>query len=241
MWTHDRLKPRDRTDQVGPWQRKLNGHRLTLFAQEDGTVLAFGRQVRPDLELGGRLRGVIPTRLPPLTMADGELCTASDRATDVRRGEGLRFVAFALPWLAGEWLGDEDPFVQEARLATLGLATVSCHVWRGHEHAAARVAEQGWEGYVIHERAYSGWWRWKPTRTIDATVIGLIPSLSPTHLGEVGSVRVAWPGGEGRCAGMSDADRRDARLGRVLEVEFQDTGSRGGLIHPRFLRWRDDL
>ncbi len=235
MWTPERLRPLDRTDQAGPWQRKLNGHRLTLFAQEDGRVLAFGRQVRPDLELSRLLE--VP-RLPPLTMVDGELWAPSDRSGDARRGN---LVAFALPWLAGEWLGDEDPFVQEARLVKLGLATVACHVWRGHEHAAARVAEQGWEGYVIHERAYRGWWRWKPTRTLDAVVVGLIPSTSPTHLGETGSVRIAWDGGEGRCAGMRDADRRDAALGRVLEVEFQDTGSRGGLIHPRFLRWRDDL
>jgi ATP-dependent DNA ligase len=47
-----------------------------------------------------------------------------------------------------------------------------------------------------------------------------------------------------RVSGMPDEQRLDIDekkdLGRVVEVEYQDVGNGGRLIHPRFVRWRDD-
>lgn len=245
MWTHDRLKPRDRTDQTGPWQRKHNGHRLTLFGQYDGRVIAFGRDARPHLELSGRLSDCSwwPRRLPPRSSVDGELVTASDRASDVRGAapEDLCFIAFAVPWWKNERLYDEDPTANVMRAHhELGLGIAAFTEWS--DTAMRSVLGRGWEGIVIKEAAYRGWWRWKPTRTMDVRVSALWPGRG-LHLGEVGSVAIESLDGRplGRCAGMTDLERGAARVGMTCEVEYQAVGARGGLIHPRFLRWRDDL
>lgn len=45
------------------------------------------------------------------------------------------------------------------------------------------------------------------------------------------------------CSGMTDMQRRAITkhdIGRVVEVAYQEMGSKGRLRHPRFVRWRDD-
>jgi hypothetical protein len=177
-----------------------------------------------------------------MTSVDGELVTESDRASDVRGAEPheLGFIAFAVPWWRGEYLADEPTARNVRRAGELSLCPATTYAWTSHPEDIA--SRRGWEGYVVHESAYRGWWRWKPTRTRDAVVSRLVPGTG-LHRGEVGSLEVVDPDTRavlGRVAGMTDSERASARVGRLLEVEYQAIGSRGRMLHPRFTRWRDD-
>lgn len=122
------------------------------------------------------------------------------------------------------------------------------------------------EGYVLKDHPLSGWWKFKPGRTLDAVVTGIKPGEGK-YLGQCGALAVSLyaacicpaggphdkacpvciPGSDlqeiALVSGMDDLTRSQidsTDIGRVIEVEYQLVGDGGRLRHPRFLRWRED-
>lgn len=99
------------------------------------------------------------------------------------------------------------------------------------------------EGYVFKNGNLLDVVKWKPVRTIDAVVTGLVPGKGQ-HAGKVGALLVSIEGREIASVGGMTLEERDAMgddsVGRVVEVAYQYVGSKGRLRHPRFIRFRDD-
>ena len=134
-------------------------------------------------------------------------------------------------------------------------------------HHAVKLGIEGW---VLKLSNYKGWYKVKPQKEIDCIVtgfkdgdgkyLGLVGALKVSvliegnksaysddttldyhgfnapakyQLTEIASV-----------SGMSDEIRididEDKDLGRVCEVEYQEVGNGGRLIHAHFICWRDD-
>lgn len=107
------------------------------------------------------------------------------------------------------------------------------------------------EGWVVKDGNLLNWRKVKPQVTYDLRVIGFTDGRegrTGKMLGLIGAIIVADASGEevAKVSGMTDEVRLDitsnksAWLGRVIEVEAQGRGKAGGLMHPRFLRLRDD-
>lgn len=274
MFTHERLKAKKWRGQRLTWAHaKLDGHRVTFFKNEDGSLTAYGREVRPDLELMHRFPKLADLALvqrfqkeaPPRSSMDCEMWVpgmpASKVPTALRNDfRGLRVTAFALPWWGGKDL--EDVPVEKIRDDFRGL------LWNDDEFAELVLADEllgdewgegaedvlvnaarvrGFEGWVLKDKNYLGWWKVKAEETVDCVVTGLVPGKGK-YEGMCGSLKVSvYRGSEmvvvANVSGMDDADRaaithRD--IGRVVEVAYQYVGAKGKLRHPRFVRWRDD-
>ena len=110
------------------------------------------------------------------------------------------------------------------------------------------------EGHVLKVSHMSGWFKLKPVRELDAFITDTEMSVSDSYYGMLKGVRLAVykPDGSehdlGNC-GIGDLSiklqydtqkKRDALIGRVMEVKYDLIGARGGMRFPRFGRWRDD-
>ena len=120
MFTHERLKPKKWDGRRYEYAHaKLDGHRVTFFKNEDGSLTAYGREVRPDLEMtrrfprladpvwGSPLVRRFKKEAPPRSSMDCEVWSpgrpASHVPTALREGsEPLQVTAFALPWWDGK-------------------------------------------------------------------------------------------------------------------------------------------
>jgi hypothetical protein len=274
MWTHDRLKPKNWKGQpVKFYQIKFNGHRYTFFKQHDNTLLAFGREIRPDLELGSAYPHVKDTRwwrciqdnLPPHSSLDGELYLPNGKASDVKHcivsdPNSLQFAAFALPVCRGVSYANAPCDAITNRISNElfyhgcrhGVITVVSSVFNPEIHTEQVLLEMAIanriEGYVLKQSNYDGWYKVKPTKDIDCIVTGFEDGQGK-YTGLVGSLKVsAVIDGEMRelanVSGMDDKTRieidEETDMNRVCEICYQDVGSKGRLIHARFIRWRDD-
>jgi len=123
--------------------------------------------------------------------------------------------------------------------------------------------EQSAEGFVFKDGNLLNWYKWKPIATVDCFVTGFKDGKGK-YEGFVGALECsvykhddivemgpgATPPNPGEpvviasVSGMDEETRYDIDeerdLGRVCEVQYQYVGSKGGLRHPRFIRWRDD-
>lgn len=252
MWTHPRLKaksgkPRD----VRYAHEKMNGHRLTIFKQASGQIVA--------LSSGGATVDCsywpwyvpIFTNLPPHSSVDGELAVPGRRRFDVKtalieRDPELKFFTFAVPWFRGadckamglEWYDDVCAYV--------GLTRVPWTHHSGIDYAQL-AKSRDIEGYVLKHANYQGWWKVKPVKTMEVIVTGETDGEGK-YLGLVGSICCSVMHGGilvevARVSGMTDRQRVDFDIdddmGRVLEVEYESVGKRR-LLLPRFGKWRDD-
>ena len=105
-----------------------------------------------------------------------------------------------------------------------------------------------------------GWVKRKRRASFDCVVLGVNPATPGTlwaDAGLIGSLRLGqWARAEhllparvlhvGDCSGFDMATRRaisadpDGYLDRVVEIVGQDRTPGGKILHPRFVRWRDD-
>lgn len=201
--------------------------------------------------------------LPPVSSVDGELHVPGGNAGDAAHAiaecsSELTFTPFAVPWWDNyDWSLNDVWVTSEFWRANFGTASplrfAETYMMPPHETLEGlleQAVDRGIEGWVLKNFNYAEWWKAKPTRSADCVVtgfkdgegkyIGLVGSLlcsvyldDETELTEIA-----------RVSGMTDDERlnidekRD--LGRVVEVEYQDVGNGGRLVHPRFVRWRDD-
>ena len=257
----DRIKPKDWNGQPYNFQQvKMDGHRLTLI-KEKNELSAFGRK---PLNVSHKLQEYgwymnFKEYIPNGTVLDGEVYvkggTSSDVSTHLASKHGkLLFSTFAVPYWG---------FI-DYKMATLNsvenilwnatgneLTEYFEYNWTGNsdrEGILKEAEDLGVEGFVLKQWNYSCWYKIKPTRTIDCFVTGYKDGEGK-YLGGVGALKVSvLVDGESQeialVSGMDDATRWNIdevnNMFRVCEVEYQRWGSRGRLIHPRFLRWRDD-
>lgn len=214
-------------------QRKLDGHRATLF--ED-------RLLTDKLDLTEYIK--LP-RIPPKSSIDGEIVwpghTAAEVPTALRNGQA-KFIAFAVPWWKGSFLEDADLDFVNVLLRNEGFQRAETFI--GNAEWTAK--SEGWEGLVFKMANYRGWYKLKFEWTVDVVITGLKDGVG-LHSGLIGSVSVAvWKGKElleiGWASGFDEDQRSElseSDIGRVIEVKCQGI-IRDRLRHPRFVRWRDD-
>lgn len=116
-----------------------------------------------------------------------------------------------------------------------------------------QAKDQGYEGWVLKQSNYKNWFKIKESYTVDAIITG-VKEGDGKYLCMVGAliVSVYTPTGElkviANASGMTDFQREQMTddhdnnklIGRVVEIEYQYTGARGKLRHPRFKRFRPD-
>lgn len=245
-------------------QQKHNGYRVSIV-RERGGVRAVPKKEHinywPDLEKRPGLRNHVMS-LPVDTVLDGELFIPGGHASSVPTHIKdatlpLAFSPFACPWFGGaDWRINNLDIVM-TKLHQLGFVVPVMQDISGWdvltiEGWALELAKRmKWEGLVLKEEHWSGWYKVKPQKTADVVVIKKTLSDSETQYGMLKALIVGVYTEDGRLlevanvgTGFDKPDRakwaNERLTGRVCEVEYQDVLSKGRLQFPRFLRWRDD-
>jgi ATP-dependent DNA ligase len=244
-------------------QVKEDGYRITLTWENDGQFIARGKkrdfteffETHPNLahiaHLGARNSAV-----------DGELFVKGGHATDVvtaclQGWESLHFHVFAVPlWDSVNMFNTDVGVNINTTAKDLGFDVVETTEYRPHmtKTFLNQVAVfRGLEGFVLKNRTYGDWWKYKPQQTVDAFVTGFKWG-NGKFSGMVGSLQVAVLDEHGQpevianVSGMDEDDRhlmsdmadRGVLNNLVCEVKYQSVAAKGRLQFPRFIRWRDD-
>ena len=264
-WTHERIRPKNWNGNLANYKQfKFNGHRFTVFKQEDGTLVGFERDLRPDREITVRYPDFVKydwwkqlQSLPPMTSVDGELHIIGGNAGDAAHAiaecsDNLEFAPFAVPWF-----NSVDHRSERLSLAAVRIKEYTDLIFAPFFNMTTNDTQESLckdaidldiEGWVLKNANYTSWWKVKPTKDIDVIVTGFKDG-DGKFLGLVGALKCSLlVNGEmheiASVSGMDDETRLDIDekkdLNRVCEVEYQHLGNGHRLIHPRFIRWRDD-
>jgi|TARA_R100000501_G_C2622774_1_gene115955 ATP-dependent DNA ligase len=202
--------------------------------------------------------------LPTQTIVDAELYAEGVQATDIKtlindRDKRLQLSGFALPYLRGE-------LVETMHAAMSLLEGLYCNppeILEDYGDAELLDADeiQHWlqvaidrrmEGFVLKEDHLKGWWKLKPTKTVDVVVTDTTTSWSATHFGGIQGFNIVLYDQEngyekvpmGNVGSGFPAELRDRHpsnfIGRVMEVKYDSLAAKGKLKFPRFVCWRDD-
>ncbi len=254
MWKHELLKAKRWTGQSFNFAHaKLDGHCLSCFKQPSGLI---SLQTTTGVDILDSLRdypwvGPLFRNVPSHTSIIGELWVPGEPASFVKtaikeQDKHLVFTAFAVPVVEGHKIYE----------AAVSYAGDLCRRWgvdfaywtpAWPDDALLELAkERGYEGWVLKEANYQGWWKLKVLADpIDLVVIDFKDGKGK-NIGLVGSLRCATTEGYevASVSGMDDKTRieidEDKDVGRVCEVAYQYVGSKGRLRHCQFVRWRDD-
>jgi hypothetical protein len=196
--------------------------------------------------------------------------TSSDVATALRDSKiPIQIVPFAVPYyknrpqkLAGlDWaeailyqhgLKMADWYNIPQLIDTFGLK-IHLSVEEVREQLLKFATQLGYEGWVLKEYQYNGWYKVKHAKTVDCIIVGVNPGKGKFK-DMVGSLKVALLLKNNArvevasVSGMTDTQRRTltqmwekrSLLSRVVEVKYQELGSQKRLRHPRFSRMRPD-
>lgn len=257
---HERLQPiRWNGEKVNWIQQKCDGFRITLFKQDDGRLIAYGRD--DFLPLQSKLEHLpwyhhIKRTIWGRTSIDGELIIPGLPASKVstalaNHSNALALIPFAIPVWQDRWQFNVDLFtVKDYVVSKLKLEFPFFGRYTGQteEQLLEEAQKAKFEGWVLKEGHYNGWYKVKREKTMDCIVTGFIPGKGK-YSGQVGSLicSVYCQSGElievAKAGGMTDEERKeinDLYLGCVCEIKYQEVASRGRLRHPRFVRWRPD-
>ena len=105
----------------------------------------------------------------------------------------------------------------------------------------------GVEGFVLKNGNMSEFVKWKPAKTADLKVVGIVPGTPGSkYEGQIGSLQCALRDGTVVCnagTGLKDHHRwldPNDLLGKIVEVKYDCVAGRGKLRFPAFVRFRDD-
>lgn len=251
MWRHDLIKATKYDGQDVKWaHRKLNGHRLTIFVQRSGQPIACSAKHDITEHVKGYPWWLALTKLPPFTSVDGELHHPGQPPSYVKHALAyqipLQFTAFAIPFIHEQPQEKADLQTAQEWCCMMGIGFAPFIVLQERHSETWLLTEAlrlGLEGWVLKTSHYRDWYKLKLTLTVDAVVTGIKPGFGK-YRGQAGALLCSLEGEEiASVSGMTDAQRReidDQCIGRVVEIEYQYVGTRGRLVHPRFVRWRDD-
>lgn len=201
---------------------------------------------------------------PAFSSVDCEILSTSSRNSDVTTALRdpalpLDIVAFAVPWWDGV----------DRRKQTLEWAQMVCRrkevpfaLYFSPTDPSAVTRKQllklakrdKVEGFVLKSGGqYGKWYKIKHELTVDCIVVGVEPGEGKFQ-DLVGAIKCAVRNSDRKfieiasASGMDDDTRRSITslhatgklFGLVVEIEYQEVGSRGRLLHPRFVRFRPD-
>lgn len=264
QFLHFRPEPKDWKGE--PWtliEHKEDGHRATIFINEDSWIEVIGKKERVNLwdklAQNDRMKEAIES-LPLRTILDGEIvCGGNATEVPTALNEGrAEFICFAIPYFGGISYVNSDPALYRHRAEQLGFR-IPVQLEILPEEISNKSLEMvlkdnathiGIEGFVLKNKAWRGWYRIKPKQTIDLVVTGWkagkIGTKYEKYLGSLeGSIYI-----NGKLtpvafvSGWKDEQRKnlswDIVANRVMEVEFDKWESKGRLRFPQFKRWRPD-
>ena len=237
-----------------PWRfatGKLDGWRIEIIVDSRGNARALTRN--SDL-----INEILPERhgLPRDTHLFVEALNPGMRA--VKPKPGCHFYFIACPRLAGfdtrantyhkmlslmpHWVMSPTYFTPQELMAKFKVESERDITATDLMKLAD---EMNLEGFVMKYAHYNGWYKVKGLRTADLRIFGTKDGKGK-FAGMIGSFIVSLEDGTvvGNAGGMNDEIRKmnpDDLIGRIVEVEYQLVGTRGGMRHPRFIRFRDDL
>lgn len=249
-------------------QEKVDGWRMAVFIQRDGSMIATGKDQSPHLEFFSRFPRLQQAqviqdlrKLPPLTSIEFEIKVPGQPAEMVATALRdpsipLEFHAFALPvyngvhhyassleWCKTQFDGYGIPALPYTRLTDQPDADYINEIL--HE-----AKSNGREGWMLKQSNYHGWWKVKVEETVDCFITGYFDGEGK-YINQMGALVVsAFRDGKqvtiASVSGMTDEVRAkiSANPGlyfdRVIEVRCQGWTKGGRLRHPRFIRFRDD-
>lgn len=280
---HETLRAKKWTGQEwSAAQIKLDGFRVTAYIQERGKIQMYGKDHRPHLEFLKRFPRLKKTWfyrrllvMPPHSSVDAEIIvpggTSSDVATALRDVDSLiELITFAIPCYKGSMQADKDlawadktasqyglPFAKWFTCADLRkeLKFTLCDDYETiRDLLVDKAVSMGYEGFVLKQTQYKGWYKVKQAQTVDALVTGVVAGKGK-FTNQIGALVVSLIVDNhfrsveiANVSGMTDHERAtltklwkaDKLLGKVVEVKYQEVGSKGRLRHPRFSRMRPD-
>jgi hypothetical protein len=237
-------------------QPKYDGHLLKIHRHPGAlTTLSKNDIVNTDKVLSCPEVRKILDKIPDHTIAFAELFSkgaATDVPTLLNEGSSdLRLRLFAAPVFGSHNLFNKDlcdvqDWVEEAGIP---FAPTSRIRWTVDVDALLlRAKEEGLEGWVLKKAHMKGWYKLKPTKELDAFVIGTKKSWSANYFGDLEGIVFAVYDGP-KCViigetgnGFDDDERKidpKTLIDRVCEIEY-DSFAKNRLKFPRFVRWRDD-
>lgn len=176
---------------------------------------------------------------------------ATSVITHLKDNERLLHVApFAIPWWNNEDTRRKSFAWAEKTAISNGIpfaqSIENSPAWDCREKLQMRAMDLGWEGFILKQAHYDGWFKVKPIETMDLVVRGCTISRSKSFNGGLKAIQVY--DGDTLMASVGtgfDADWRmsvDPRtlIGRVAEIAYDSLAANGKLKFPRFIRWRDD-
>lgn len=215
-------------------QAKLDGWRVTFFKQECGKVVAYGGEIRDDLEMMSRfdrLRLDLSLKsvqafiddAPPLSSLDCEAWVpgrpASIVPTALRSAElELKVTPFAVPWWDGADLTVADALDVVNRFRpmfefadTFEYEELTDGVEDHAKSLLANAKARGIEGWILKDYNYANWWKLKESNTCDCIVVD-VKEGNGKYAGLVGALIVALNDGSkqkvvANVSGMSDTER----------------------------------
>ena len=264
-------KPLDRwpkkIEEIRRMEVKEDGWRLVIF-KADGLMQAItrnGENVWPKIK--PRFSDLADA-LPDNSMLDGELILSNGPASAIptrlksRDLDDLVYVVLCCPVWKGEpkqnaffvhdlLIDDLENRVPSVRRAN-STNIVTDYDLPSSDALKLRAKKEGHEGYVLKETPLFGWYKVKPTYTVDMVVDHVVEGTG-RNKGRAGALvckligaheneysHVTKVGG-----GLSDRDRklwwinREHAKNAVVEVEFQAV-LKNSLQFPRFVRLRED-
>lgn len=218
-------------------QAKLDGWRITFFKQACGKVVAYGGEIRDDLEMMSRFSRLrldlsigesvhnFIKDAPVLSSLDCEAWVpgrpASIVPTALRSEEfELKVTPFAVPWWNGEDLSMANPLniIEDFKgifefADTFEYDELTDGV---EDHAASLLANakaRGIEGWILKDHNYANWWKLKESNTCDCIVVD-VKEGNGKYAGLVGALIVALHDGSkqkvvANVSGMSDMERAE--------------------------------
>ena len=263
---------------------KEQGHFHFYCRSKQGEYFVYGRRQNVNgyyIDIYDKLKAMKLPGIPKETVIAMELVWPKHPDSKVPTAikecpEELRMRAFGIPIYQGALLFGPTslPYNRGRRLLQNILPPESLveslpPVEFGDKFQSAKMLEsllqlarqKGWEGLVLKEKAYDGWWKLKGIREADVYIHGFKISESDTQYGMVTSVSIAVYDEHNRKAidmgsvtgftleekqKMTDAYRShgdsdtNPYMGKVLRVLYQEVAGKGKLKHAFFDGWRDD-
>lgn len=256
-------------------QEKLNGYYTEVYVHEDGSVQIFQKNKKvdywPKLQLINHIKETILS-LPPGTFVKCELFSKAHKPTSVptlinSASEDLLLAGLEIPLYGGEiptFSFNEEKNTLRQHGFSIPAMTVLSNDPRPLTEAEVEYLKKlskdaGIEGYVVRAEPRTGGWKIKHTSTVDCIVVGYEISDSVTMCGALKSLKLAVYGEDGKqviIAQTANGLTKDYKelvdietlMGRVIEVKYQEVGSKNRLIMPRIVvdpttagpRFRDD-
>lgn len=250
-------------------QVKYDGIRLTIYRGRN-RVVAQGKK----LDRWDKLREVdhICTQiacLPQQTVIDCELYVKDGRAADVitalnERSPELELRVFAVPIICNQYWHNDDfftalneinkhsPILSAATYRETELNRIAGGEDLTPDDIKSLCESAKWEGMIMKQSHYDGWFKCKPVKTVDVLITGYEWG-NGKFAGLVGAIRCSvrrdgkWIE-IAKCSGMTDEERErltemvdnNSLTGRVAEIQYQSIAARGRLEFPQFLRLRED-